>query len=197
MTLRLVGLLLLALAGACSAPPTLPHGFLRHATESPEGQPVRLSLLDDRITAVAAPCGPSALDATLHFAVEAIEPGGTEVYVAREWGPRGFGFRVEKEYANGAQRDFRSVLLSPTAEVLERTHGVPVGETPQPVLLAAMAAGGRNVERIEAVSGSSTAQTWRVTVRDGAGNKHVVECDDAGNVTSTVRVLSAQVTVPD
>jgi hypothetical protein len=192
----LLGLSLLAAAsGGCHASPSTAGSFAALAQDAPSDQPLLLTFAGDAVASVAVPLGPGALDARLRAAVDAIEPGGRTVLVAREWGPRGDGYRIEKRYGDGLAEQFRSLLLSADAIVLERSHSVSVNETPPAVLTAATAATRRAVLRIDIVSGPSTEEYFRLLLRDGGGRRFAVECTPSGAVLATRRLLDAQVQV--
>lgn len=180
---------LLLLVPACSTPPGLPPGFGALALEAAEDEPLRLQVVDDRIIAAAVPLGPGGLPGPVRVAADAIAPGGRQVFAGREWSWRGTGFRVEKEYADGAGRHFRSVLLDEAGAVLERSHSVPPADVPQAVLLAAVAPGRTDVTRAEIVSGPNREEGWRLHVVDRGGRTFVVECDLAGGTARVARLL--------
>jgi hypothetical protein len=186
--------LVAAAIGGCSAGPSA-GSFAALAQDAPSDQPLLLTFAGDAVASVTVPLGPGALDARLRAAVDAIEPGGRTVRVAREWGPRGDGYRIEKRYGDGLAEQFRSLLLSADAVVLERSHTVSVNETPPAVLTAATASTRRSVLRIDIVSGPSTEEYFRVLLRDGGGRRFAVDCSPSGAVLATRRLLDAEVLV--
>jgi hypothetical protein len=186
-------LLAMAVLGGCAAAP-LPPGFAAAAANAPEDQPLRLWVAGDAVVAAAAAVGRGGLPQPVRTAAEAIAPAGETVFAGREWGPRGDGWRVEKRYREGTDESFRSVLLDAAGSVLERSHSVPTAKVPAPVLFAAMQVG-RDVQRCEIVSGAVSEESWRATVRDGAGRTFVVELDLDGHPRRSCRVLTAAVAV--
>jgi hypothetical protein len=186
-------LLATAALGGCSAAP-LPPGFAVAAANAPEDQPLRLWVAGDAIVAAAAAVGRGGLPQPVRTAAEAIAPAGEMLFAGREWGPRGDGWRIEKHYRDGADESFRSVLLDDAGSVLERSHSVPPAKVPAPVLFAAMQVG-RDVQRCEIVSGAISEESWRATVRDGAGRTFVVELGLDGRPRRVCRILTAAVAV--
>lgn len=186
-------LLAFAVAGCATSPPA--GSFAALAQDAPSDQPLQLTFAGDAVASVAVPLGPGGLDARLRAAVDAIEPGGHTVLMAREWGPRGDGYRIEKRYGEGVAEQFRSVLLSADARVLERSHTLSVSETPPAVLVAATAATRRTVLRIDIVSGPTKEEYFRLLLRDGGGRRFAVDCTPDGAVLATRRLLDAQVLV--
>lgn len=194
MSLRLAWLSLVAL-GACAGAPALPTGFAELAAEAPDDEPLRLCLDGERIVSASASLGPGALPLAVRVTADAIAPGGRVVFTGREWGPRGSGYRVEKAYRDGKQEHFRSMLLAGDGAVLERSHSLPIGEVPQPVLLAAQAPARIDVRRVDIVSGPTAEECYRVLVADRAGRTFLVECDLRGRSAVTWRIVNARIAV--
>lgn len=191
---RLLGPCVLACwLSSCAAPPALPVGFADAAFEAPEDLPLRLLFDADTLVASAVPIGPGALPPAVRTLVEAIEPGGTTVYAAREWSRRGAGFRVEKRYSEGPDQQYRSALITSDGAVLERSHTVPVGQVPRRILLAVMTDARRDVLRAEVVSDAASEVGWRITMQDGGARMFVCECSMTGTELAVHRVLHAEV----
>ncbi|MGE3171408.1 MAG: hypothetical protein AB7O97_02205 [Planctomycetota bacterium] len=181
----------LALPAACAGP-ALPRGFVAAAAEAPEDMPARLWLDGDAVTAAACGVGPGGLPAPVRSAVEAVTPGGETVFVGREWGPAGDGYRVDKRYADGPDEQFRSALIAPDGAVLERSHSVPLLQVP-PAVLTAAAAVGRDVQRCEIVSGPEREQGWRALVVDGGGRTFALGIGLDGRLRTRHRLVSARI----
>jgi len=185
----------LQILAACGSAPPVPAGFAALAAEAPEDEPVRLCIDGERIVSAAASLGPGGLPHDVRVAADAIAPGGRTVFMGREWGPRGSGWRIEKAYHDGKQEHFRSMLLGSDGSVLERSHSLPLLEVPQQVLLAARAEARSDVQRVDIVSGPATEEGYRVTVADRAGRTLLVECDLQGRAAVTWRIVTAHIAV--
>lgn len=179
------------LAAACAAP-RLPPGFAEAAEAAPSEVPVRVWIEGDRLVGAAVPVGPGGLPAAVRHAVDAIAPGGEQLFAGREWGPWGEGFRIEKRYVEPGQESFRSLLLTADGQVLERSHSVPLAQIPNEILLAAMSIG-RDLLRCEIVSGPAAEQFWRATLRDRIGRDRMAIVSLDGRIESTARVLPARI----
>lgn len=187
-----VGVLLCLLTACQTVLPVLPPEFAATAAEAPGETPVRLVLAGDRVVGAAVPIRPIGLPAEVHAAIEAVAPGGETLFLAREWGRRGAGYRIEKDCGSATRPDFRSALITPDGTVLERSHSVPIGEVPKDVLLAAMTSVWRDVERAEVVWGREREEGWRIALRDKAGRQQLFECAMDGTLGHASRLLQAQ-----
>ncbi|HEU4418326.1 MAG TPA: hypothetical protein VFT55_05265 [Planctomycetota bacterium] len=182
---------LLALA-ACSAAAPVPESLQSLLGDSPDGNGARLSIGGNRIVAAAVAIGNASLPKAARTAIEAIAPQGELLFLGREWGPRGAGFRVEKRYREGAKEHVRSVLVDADGRVLEREHSVAIAEVPQHVLVAAMRAG-PVIDEARIVSGPEREEFWSVSVRDRLGRTFVARVSLEGTLLDSVRRVSARV----
>ena len=182
---------LLALA-ACSTAAPVPESLQTLLGETPDGYPARLSIGGNRIVAAAVAVGNASLPKAARTAIEAIAPQGELLFVGREWGPRGAGFRVEKRYREGAKEHVRSVLVDADGRVLEREHSVAIAEVPQHVLVAAMRVGPM-IDEARIVSGPAREEYWSVSVRDRLGRTFVAHVSLDGSLLDSVRRVSARV----
>ena len=171
---------LIALVG-CTATPS-PANLLGHAEPK---QSVRLSLAGNTVIGTAVPIAFRTIPQLARTTSEAIAPKGTLEFCAREIGPRGEGFRLEKRYEQPFPH-VRSVLVDELGNVLERSHTVPVGKVPQDVLGAALGEG-TVVDSAAIVSGPIREEFWRVVTQDRRGRIFVITIDLDGNVVSQLR----------
>ncbi|HEB54279.1 MAG TPA: hypothetical protein ENI87_13585 [bacterium] len=141
------------------------------ATADPSAPP-RLVLDDDRVIATACPIVPAELPPPVCTTLAAIAPDGELAFVAREHGPRGDGFRVEKRYDEPVPH-VRSLLIDANGTVLERAHTLPLPRVPKPVLATALRHG-QTVERAAIVSGPLVAEHWSLLVSNRHGRQFVV-----------------------
>jgi len=181
---------LLALAAACAGP-GLPAGFAAAAANAPEDWPLRLWLDGDRVVAAAAGVGPGGLPQAVRTSIDAVAPGGELQFAGREWSAAGDGYRVDKHYVDGADESFRSALIAADGAVLERSHSVPIGKVPAPVVTAALTVG-RDVRRCEIVADAAQETGWRATVTDGAGRSFVATIGLQGGLRSVYRIVNAR-----
>jgi hypothetical protein len=182
---------LLALA-ACSTAAPVPETLQTLLGESPDGNPARLSIGGNRIVAAAVAIGNASVPKAARTAIEAIAPQGELLFMGREWGPRGTGFRVEKRYREGSKEHVRSVLVDADGHVLEREHSVPIAEVPQHVLVAAMRLGSM-IDEARIVSGPTREEYWSVSVRNRHGHTFVARVSLDGSLLDSVRRVSARV----
>lgn len=171
---------LIALA-ACSTPPVAAE---RLAKAEPN-QVARLTLAGDRVIALAVPVDFRSLPALARTTCDAIAPDGRLLFCAREQGPRGDGYRVERGYTEPFEHH-RSVLVDVGGAVLERSHTLPLKKVPQHVLAAALT-NSTLVESAEIVSGPRREEYWRIVTRDRRGRVFVVRVDLEGNELSRLR----------
>jgi hypothetical protein len=179
---------------ACATPGPVPPSLAELLTASPEQRPARLWLLGNRIVAAAVDLGPGALPAAVRTSLEAVAPRGEVLFQGREWGPRGTGFRIDKLYRLETATHTRSALIASDGTILERSHSVPIAETPQDVLAAAMQIGPK-VEDAQIVSGREREEAWRCTVTDRLGHRFVVTIGLDGQLLGATRRITAQVEV--
>lgn len=184
---------------ACAAPGNVPvtlAQFLASCPEQsrPEQRPARLWLDGNRILAAAVDLGPGSLPAAVRTSFHAFAQRGEICFEGREWGPRGTGFRVEKQDRVDAAVHTYSALIAPDGATLERSHSVPIANTPQNVLVAAMQVGSE-VEEVQIVSGPEVEEAWRCTVKDRLGHRFVVTLGLDGTLLQTLRRITAQVEI--
>ena len=169
----------------------MPDSFSSLLAEAPEGSQARLWLEGGQIAAAAVPVGPGSLPPAVRTTIDAVAPGGELLFQGREWGPRGEGFRVEKNYREGTAH-VRSALIAPDGSVLERAHSVPIPEVPQHVLATALGKGTR-IDEASIVSGPLREEYWSLVVHDRGGRTFVVEIDLDGRLRRTLRRVAARV----
>ncbi|MGK0202538.1 MAG: hypothetical protein ACI89X_002259 [Planctomycetota bacterium] len=171
---------LIALAG-CTAPPSSAYLL----TDAEPNQDVRLAIIGNRVTWTAVPIDLRAVPALARTTCEAIAPNGVLEFCAREVGPRGEGFRLEKRYEQPFSH-LRSMLVDELGNVMERSHTVPVAKVPQDVLSAALRSG-TLIESTSIVSGPVHEEFWRIVTKDRRGRTFVITVDLDGNVRSQLR----------
>jgi hypothetical protein len=176
-------------ACAGTAGPDPLHEWLDAA---PPGQTSRLWLRDDRVIAAAAPIDPHDLPPAARTTIEAVVPGGLLEFLGREWGERGFGYRIEKRYPDEAVPHVRTLLVAADGRVLERAHSIPISDAPQHVLATALNVG-PTVDEVRIVSGPNREEHWSLTVRDRDGRTFVVEVEPDGQLRSTHRRTSSRI----
>ncbi len=184
-------LLAAGLAGCRSGPGPGLQDLLANA--APDGA-CRLQVEGDRIVQAAIPLAPHDLPPEVRISADAIAPGGSRTFAGRELRPRGAYYRIEVRYEDRAEETFRSMLLDDNGDVIERTHGVSIARVPVDILTAAMTRA-RRLERCEIVSNTETEIGWRITARDDAGRRLLLELDLQGAIETVSRVLEATLTV--
>jgi hypothetical protein len=171
-----------------------PGGFSEAAATAPEDTPARVSLSLDRIDKAAAGVAPGSVPAAVRATIEAVTPGGEMVFLGREWGRSGDGFRVEKRYVDGTSESFRSALIDEQGEILERSHTLPPTKVPPAVLGAAMKLG-RDIRRCEIVSDAVAEREWRIRCVDGGGRTFVATVSLDGRLLHAQRLVTAELQV--
>lgn len=171
---------LLGLAG-CTATSSAAHLL----ADAEPNQRVRLEIVGDRVVATSVPVDLRTVPRLTRTTCDAIAPDGTLEFCAREVGPRGEGFRIEKRYQEPVPH-LRSVLADQFGNVLERFHTVPVAKVPQAILGAALQSG-TTVESAAIVSGPVREEYWKVVTRDRRGRTFVVTIDLDGDVLLRLR----------
>lgn len=183
----------LALA-ACTAGVGLPPGFPALLAECPDRAPARLWIAGDRIVAAAVAVGPGTLPPPVRQSLEAVAPHGEVTFQGREWGPRGEGFRIDKQYRIDGVEHTRSALITADGTVLERSHSVPVAEAPQAVLGTALQFGQR-IEDVQIVSGREREECWQLLLTDRLGRTILLTTDLDGRLIGSLRRVAAHVDV--
>ncbi len=159
--------ILFALAfGGCVASGAVPSTLSADLAEAPPEAEARLWLAGDRVVAVAIPLGPGWMTPPVRTTLQAVAPDGVTTFTAREHGPRGSGFRVEKHYQDPLHD--RSVLIADDGAVLERAHTVAIPDVAQDVLAAALRVGPK-VTAAWIVSGPVAEEYWDLVVQDRDG----------------------------
>ncbi|HIE68651.1 MAG TPA: hypothetical protein EYP98_00020 [Planctomycetes bacterium] len=166
---------------ACSAPPV----SAERLAEAEPNQVARLTLAGDRVVSLAVPVDYRSLPALARTTCDAIAPKGRLLFCAREQGPRGDGYRVERGYSEPFDH-YRSVLVDARGAVLERSHTLPLTKVPQHVLAPALT-NGTSIESAEIVSGPVREEFWRIIAKDRRGRVFVVLVDLEGNELSRFR----------
>ncbi len=168
-----VTLCLLPLLAGCATGRGLEPVFAL-AAEAPEDMGLRLWFDGSTLVAAATGIGPHRLPAPVRATIDGVAPAGELLFVGRECGPFGDGFRVDKRYRDGSEESFRSALIAADGSVLERRHSVPLAQVPAAVLTTAMRVG-RDVRRCEIRSDSAHEVGWNAIVVDGAGHTYELE----------------------
>lgn len=171
---------LIALAG-CTATSSAAHLL----TDAEPNQAVRLTVAGDKVVSTAVSIDFRTVPALARTTCEAIAPNGVLEFCAREIGPRGNGFRLEKRYEQPFPH-LRSVLVDKLGNVMERSHTVPIVKVPQGVLGAALQ-GGTSVQSAAIVSGPVYEEFWRIVTQDRRGRAFVVTVSLDGDVMSQLR----------
>lgn len=184
----------LSVLAACQAS-GLPEGFSEAARRSPGTGRCRLRVESGRVASVAIDVSPRDLPRAARRMADAVLPpeGGKLAELAKEWGPRGVGFRVRRSYGEPGA-DVRSVLVTEDGRVLERTHRIAPDELPAAVRRAAeRARPGGVIEHADVVQGDPGEEGFRVLVREGRAATWLVECDARGEGLRLYRLLTADV----
>lgn len=155
-----------------------------------DGAP-RVTIDGASVVAVASPVDFRALPAAARRTCDALAPEGALLFCGVEHGPRGRGYRVEKQYEEPVAHR-RSVLVDADGAVLERSHTVPTADAPQAVLAAALQHGSF-VREVEIVSGPAREESWRVLVADRRGRAFSVILDLDGRLLRLRRQAQVRV----
>ncbi|MCB9878862.1 MAG: hypothetical protein H6835_14805 [Planctomycetes bacterium] len=186
----LITALWLALA-ACQGPgATLARQLEQADRDRVIADTVRLLLDGDRVIGGATPAVAAEVPPAVRTTFDAVAPEGEQLFLGREWGPRGAGFRLEKRYLEPAHQ--RSVLVAADGHVLERAHTLPVPRVPKHVLATALEVG-PFVDEARIVSGPLQEEYWALLVRDRAGALRVVLIDLDGAELARRRRVTARV----
>jgi hypothetical protein len=187
-------LVLVAALGGCAGTRADRAQLAALLQDAPDDVPARLWVDGERLVGAAAPLGPGMLPPDVRMVFDAIAPGGRTLFVGREWGARGDGYRLDKEYPDLAGAPRRSVLAAPDGTVLERWHTVPLPDVPQHVLAAALRVG-PFVEQARIVSGREREELWVLVVRDRTRRTFVVRVALDGVLLGRARELPARLGV--
>ena len=185
------------LLSACGASCTTPDpgaAFADALRQAPTGTRAELDWSAGHVTRHMAPLPDSAIpEAARRTADRFIQPDGTSVFRGREWNPRTSGYRFVKSYAQDGAPDGarRSVLVSATGDVLERSHEIPAADCPAPAREAAAALG--TIRRVAVVQYEQT-EHFRFTL-DFQGERRSATIDAAGNVLASTRTVNAAINV--
>ena len=183
---RCVWLFLLA---GCASPGTPSLGEL--LADSAIGSSARITVDGDQVIAFATPADYRAMPPEARKTCDTVAPAGTLLFCGVERGPRGEGFRVDKRYEQPIRHE-RSLLVDDQGKVLERSHTLPVSETPQHVLATALRHG-PFVERVEIVSGPVREEHWHVLIRDRQGRVFCATIDLDGELLHLRRRTQSRV----
>jgi hypothetical protein len=176
---------------ACVGTNTSRPSLARLLRDAPNDAPARLAIAGDHLVFAAVPIGSGSLPKAVRTPIDAIAPGGRTLFVGREWGERGDGFRVEKAYDGGGKTQTRSVLAAADGAVLERWHTVAIAEVPQHVMATALRTG-PTIDEARIVSGPEREEHWAFVVRDRAGSVFVVKVSLDGEGLGRVRQSAAR-----
>lgn len=182
--------LLFAMA-ACAGAEVIAPTASQVIAESSDDAPARLTISGDEVVAIASPIDVRALPASVRLACDAVAPGGTMIFCAKERNARGRGYRVEKRFVQPAPHD-RSLFVTVDGDVLEQRRTLPISEAPQPVLAAALKHGSF-VERIEIVAGPDHDEHWQVVIRDRDSRQYAVTVELNGQLRNVRRRLVGRV----
>lgn len=159
--------------------------------ESPQTMPARLWIAGDRIVRAAAALGPGMLPPEVRTTVEAVAPAGDLRFAAREFGPLGDGYRIEKHYPGANPEHSRTVLVNAVGDVLERGHTVPIADVPRDILAAALRVA-PTVLTAWILSDGHREKGWECVVQNRIGHTLVVTIDLDGTLRTVLRRTTAQ-----
>lgn len=174
---------------SCSGLGSVPREVASALSNPPTNGPSRIYLIGERITAWAVALAPDRMPPGVQRAAEAVQPDGELTYSAHAWFADGSdGYVVEKRYTRSGETQFRSVWIDARAEVISRSHSIPLHEAPQAVRNAVEQQGVH--ARFEFVQIGTDRDLYRATY----------EADGAPSVRLTLRpdgfVVQRDVTIP-
>lgn len=174
----------------CTTAPVPTSTLIAQLHDAPAGAMARLWLANGRIIGTAVPVGPGSMPAAVRTTFEAVLPGGAQTFAGRESGPRGTGFRIDKNYTEPEHQ--RSALVADDGAVLERAHTVTIAEVPPNALATALRTG-PSIEEAWIVSGPAREEFWQFAVRDRSGRAFVVKVGLDGTALGTARRTAARI----
>lgn len=178
--------LLAAILAGCSTP-SAEGAFADALRRAPAGATATVGWRDGEIALYQISLAEENIPAAARrTADQFIQPEGRSIFRGQEWGPAGSGFRFVKEYESPPGR--RSVLVTRTGEVLDRSHEIPVADCPAAARATAAALG--EIRRVEVVQRGDQEQLRIALTKDKARWSLVLDLD--GNLLRSSRIVDAR-----
>ncbi len=178
----LLPLILALIPAACSAPSYLQE-FQAAMLAAPTGATAKLSLANGEILSISAPLRADLIPANVRVVANQIQPEGSMIYLAEEWGPHGHGYRMEKAYQLQGKSQVRSVLIAPDGRILARSHQILDVEANAPAKVLELANRDQAaILRIDVIqAGPEQPDLYQVISQGADGSQTVLTCKEDGS----------------
>ena len=129
--------------------------------------------------------------------MDELREGGRTVYLAREWGRDGPGYRIDEMVRVEDKDQRRSLLVNDDGHVIGRSYEIPPADAPASLLQHATTAGFDRsaIRTVQVVLGPAGDKGhYRMLLEDRQGRQRMLECRADGAMAVWSRVIQAQVT---
>lgn len=191
----LVALLCLGFLLGCASPPFGPQ-FTERLFDSPGDGVCRITIRDGHPISYSAPVRAQDLPPRVKRTMDELHEGGRTVYLGREWGPDGPGYRVEELVRVDNKEELRSLLVDDEGRVIGRSYEISPTDVPQSLLQHVARAGfDRSAVRSTSfvLGPAGDRGHYRLLLEDREGRQRMLECRADGSMAVWARVMRATV----
>ena len=121
---------LLVFLGGCASPAFWPE-FTNTLFDAPGGGVCKITIRNGQLLSYSAPVRRKDVPEKVRRTLDTLAGGGETRYLAREWGPRGPGYRLDKLVRRDDKNEHRTWLVDDDGVVVGRGYQIPLADAPQ------------------------------------------------------------------
>jgi hypothetical protein len=187
---------LLVLLAGCASPAFWPE-FTNALFDAPGSGVCKITIHNGQLLSYSAAVRPSDVPEKVRRTLDKLGGGGETRYLAREWGPRGTSYRLDKLVRRDNRDERRTWLVDDDGAVVGRSYEIALVDVPK-TLRQQAAKSGLGEDAIvwaDVVLGTAgDAGHFRILLEDRDGRQKIVECRADGGQVVWYRVIQAEVT---
>ncbi len=187
---------LLVLLGGCASPAFWPE-FTNALFDAPGGGVCKITIRNGQLLSYSAAVRPNDVPEKVRRTLDKLGGGGKTRYLAREWGPRGPSYRLDKLVRRNNRDERRTWLVNDEGKVVGRSYEIALVDAPDTLRKHAATSGlGEDaIVWVDMVLGTAgDAGHYRMLLKDRDGRQKIVECRADGGQVVWYRVIQAEVT---
>lgn len=180
----------------CASPAFWPE-FTGMLFDCPADGVLRITIRAGQLHSYSAPVQPQDIPPKPRRTMDELREGTRTLYLAREWGPDGPGYRLDEVVRVNDRDERRSLLVNDEGHVIGRSYEIAPTDAPRFLLEHAAEAGFGP----DAIRGASVVLGpagdrghYRLLIEDNQNRQRILESRADGGMATWYRVLRARVT---